>query len=291
MSASGARRIAADALDAYRGVRRAVLGFTAPLFRDWLAQESARIADWPRFTGSNVFYHSWRPGFFGEPQLYPDDEQPELDAITLRAMVDFPAIQNPFELRQWLSIVEAARPRTVVEIGTGAGGMFYALAQLAHADATLVSIDLPGGGYGGGHSNVIDPVLRSFGGARQRIELIRDRSFHYSTRRDLERILDGKAIDLLFIDGDHSYGGVRADFEMYAPLCAPGGVIALHDISVTPENSGRGFDVGIYWQELAATRMSQTILAPDGAVGLLTQAKIPAGERRPMAFGIGVLRA
>jgi predicted O-methyltransferase YrrM len=289
VSASPARQIAAEALDAYRGVRRAVLRFTGPIFRAWLEKQMPDLGEWPAFTSKQVHFHSWRPGFFAEPQSWPV-EAPDLDAITLRAMVDFPAIQNPLELRQWLARVAAARPRTVVEIGTGAGGMFYALAQLAHEQATLVSIDVPGGGYGGGHSTVIDPVLRAFAGPEQRIEIIRDRSFHYSTRSDLMRILDGKAIDLLFIDGDHSYGGVRADFEMYAPLCAPDGIIALHDICVTPENSGRGFDVGIYWRELAATRAAETIVASDAVPGLITQATIPAAERRAMAFGIGILR-
>jgi hypothetical protein len=32
-------------------------------------------------------------------------------------------------------------------------------------------------------------------------------------------------IDLLFIDADHSYDGVARDYEMYAPLFGPGGLI------------------------------------------------------------------
>lgn len=36
-------------------------------------------------------------------------------------------------------------------------------------------------------------------------------------------------VDFVFIDGDHSYDGLRADWEGWAPLVAPGGVVALHD--------------------------------------------------------------
>jgi predicted O-methyltransferase YrrM len=36
-------------------------------------------------------------------------------------------------------------------------------------------------------------------------------------------------IDFVFIDGDHSYEGLRADWEGWSPLVAPGGVVALHD--------------------------------------------------------------
>lgn len=36
-------------------------------------------------------------------------------------------------------------------------------------------------------------------------------------------------IGLLFIDAEHAYETVRADFEAWSPKVAPGGVIALHD--------------------------------------------------------------
>jgi predicted O-methyltransferase YrrM len=38
-------------------------------------------------------------------------------------------------------------------------------------------------------------------------------------------------VDVLFIDGDHSYDGCRQDWEMYSPLVRPGGVVAFHDIN------------------------------------------------------------
>lgn len=38
-----------------------------------------------------------------------------------------------------------------------------------------------------------------------------------------------KPIDVLFIDGDHSYEGCKADIDKYAPFVKPGGVILFHD--------------------------------------------------------------
>src|SRR5271170_882466 len=37
------------------------------------------------------------------------------------------------------------------------------------------------------------------------------------------------AVDFIFIDGDHSYDGLRQDWEAWSGLVAPGGFIALHD--------------------------------------------------------------
>jgi predicted O-methyltransferase YrrM len=39
------------------------------------------------------------------------------------------------------------------------------------------------------------------------------------------------ALDLLFLDGDHSYDGTRADLVNYAPKLKPGGVLVLHDFN------------------------------------------------------------
>ena len=36
-------------------------------------------------------------------------------------------------------------------------------------------------------------------------------------------------IDLLFIDGDHSYEGVKQDFELYSKILSDNGVIIIHD--------------------------------------------------------------
>ena len=37
------------------------------------------------------------------------------------------------------------------------------------------------------------------------------------------------SIDLLFIDGDHSYRGVKADWDLFSPKLAPWGVAVFHD--------------------------------------------------------------
>lgn len=43
-------------------------------------------------------------------------------------------------------------------------------------------------------------------------------------------------IDVLFIDGDHSYSGVKTDFELYSKLLTKSGVIFIHDTDETYSN-------------------------------------------------------
>lgn len=41
-----------------------------------------------------------------------------------------------------------------------------------------------------------------------------------------------RKIALLFIDADHSYGGVKADFETWFPMVTTGGIVAFHDYAM-----------------------------------------------------------
>jgi hypothetical protein len=49
-----------------------------------------------------------------------------------------------------------------------------------------------------------------------------DAYYDFFVRQDIK-------IDLLFIDGDHSYEGVKKDFKLYSQLLTENGVIVLHD--------------------------------------------------------------
>lgn len=41
-------------------------------------------------------------------------------------------------------------------------------------------------------------------------------------------------VDFLFIDGDHTYEGLRIDWESWRERMAPGGIVCLHDSHPTP---------------------------------------------------------
>jgi predicted O-methyltransferase YrrM len=64
----------------------------------------------------------------------------------------------------------------------------------------------------------------------------------------LKTLLPPTGIDYLFIDGDHTYAGVKQDFEMYSPLVRRGGLVAFHDICV--HTSQEQCEVDRFWREI-----------------------------------------
>lgn len=56
--------------------------------------------------------------------------------------------------------------------------------------------------------------------------------------------------DWIFVDGDHSYEGVKQDFENYAPMLSYRGVMVFHDI--VPHTRHKGIEVWRFWEELKA---------------------------------------
>ena len=133
------------------------------------------------------------------------------------------------EILELLKILEKKKPKIILEIGTANGGTLFLFSRIAPKNATIISIDLPQGKFGGGYPKWKTLLYKSFTKDNQKIYLLREDSHQLSTLEKVKDILKGQKIDFLFIDGDHSYEGVKKDFEMYSNL-VEGGVIALHDI-------------------------------------------------------------
>jgi hypothetical protein len=152
------------------------------------------------------------------------------------------------EIESFATLVQDLKPKTVLEIGTNNGGTLFLFTRLADPEAVVISVDLPGGLYGGGYPDWKTRVYKSFPQPNQSIHLIRADSHTQETLERVKSILGERKIDLLFIDADHTYEGVKRDFELYSPLVGPGGIIAFHDIVPLPLSYGCGVD--IFWNEI-----------------------------------------
>lgn len=93
---------------------------------------------------------------------------------------------------------------------------------------------MPGGPFGGGYPKWKAHFTSLLRDILLKIFLIRADSHDIRTLDVVKRILGGHKLDFLFIDGDHTYEGVKKDFEMYSPLVRKGGLIAFHDIVPGP---------------------------------------------------------
>lgn len=61
-------------------------------------------------------------------------------------------------------------------------------------------------------------------------------------------------IDFVFIDGDHSWEGIKTDWEIVSPRIARGGVVCLHDSFVPPAEP---------WKHLPSVDFFHTVIGLD----------------------------
>jgi len=177
--------------------------------------------------------------------------------------------QKPEEIAWLFERVREAQPRTVLEIGLDRGGTFFLWSRASADDAHLIAIDTSPPGFLGEWSP-FPLVRRSFARSRQRITLLMGCDSHATRTYDRVRdMTSGRALDFLFIDGDHTYEGVSMDFDTYSGLVRPGGLVAFHDVSQssTPYTDG----VARFWREFVQQHETEECVA--------------GGER---GFGIGV---
>jgi predicted O-methyltransferase YrrM len=177
------------------------------------------------------------------------------------------------ELTEFSRAARDLRPRRVLEVGTAQGGVFWLLCRLARQDATLISVDLPSDNrYSGGTAKVPDLAAMKLSG--QTVHAVLGDSHAQEVLDKVKALLKGDPLDLLFIDGDHTYEGVKSDYEMYGPLVRPGGLIGFHDIVDT---RWEACQVNLLWAELASAqrlcprRIVGHVKSDFGGIGMLRQ--------------------
>jgi len=83
----------------------------------------------------------------------------------------------------------------------------------------------------------------------------------------------GGRIEFVFLDGDHSYDGLRRDWDGWVPLMAPGGIVALHDSRST---AARRID------DAGSVRFTGDVIRRDARFSVVDeQDSLTVLERRP----------
>lgn len=131
--------------------------------------------------------------------------------------------QIPSEILGLAKMVEALKPKRILEIGTFRGGTLFIWTSLA--EQKVVSCDLQ-------DMSLQQELYTRFPAPNSDCEvvLLSGDSHTPEFKARVEAKLGGKQVDFLFIDGDHTEQGVEADYRDYHHLVRPGGLIAFHDI-------------------------------------------------------------
>ncbi|MCW4025664.1 MAG: class I SAM-dependent methyltransferase [Candidatus Bathyarchaeota archaeon] len=192
--------------------------------------------------------------------------------FTRYILLNIAPLQIKKEFASLLKILEKNKPQYVLELGTARGGALFLLARIAKPNATIISVDLPQGEYGGvWYPNWKMMLYRSFAIDQQKLYLVRKDSHARSTVDLIKTLLNQQKLDFIFIDADHTYEGVKNDFYAYSPLVRKGGLIAFHDICAGPQELVGG--VSKFWNEIKPIYKHQEIVASSNQKG----------------FGIGII--
>jgi Methyltransferase domain len=167
--------------------------------------------------------------------------------------LEYPARVVPFA--SWLGhtpfalwLIGALKPRMVVELGVHTGNSYCAFLQAVHAlglDTRCFGIDhWRGDAHAGHYGDEVYQELQAYHDPRYG-------TFSTLLRTSFEEALpyfSEGSVDLLHIDGFHTYEAVSADFKSWLPKISSRGVALFHDINVRE----RGFGIWQFWEELTS---------------------------------------
>lgn len=161
-------------------------------------------------------------------------------------------------------LLATTRPDTLVELGTHKGDSYMAFCQAVSRFGLSTRCcavdhwqgDQTTGEYDEGVYDdlkvVHDPAYSSF-----------SRLLKTTFTAALSEFPDG-SVDILHIDGTHTYEAVQADFRSWLPKLSRRGVVLLHDVVAYLE----GFGVWRLWEELSADYPS-LLFAHSAGLGVL----------------------
>ncbi|HMO85090.1 MAG TPA: class I SAM-dependent methyltransferase [Lacipirellulaceae bacterium] len=167
--------------------------------------------------------------------------------------------------------------KRLVEIGVFNGVTTLLLRQAMHPDGVLWAIDpFPPGRLGFNIDELISrsQVAKSANGT---VELIKTTGAAAATWYADRKL---PAVDFMFVDGDHSWAGIDADWRGWRPLIGVGGLIALHD-----SRSWSGREV-----TLDSARYTAEVIRQDGEFEVIDEVESVTVLRRRNGVGQSCVR-
>ena len=173
----------------------------------------------------------------------------------------------------WL--VQEVAPAVFVELGTHSGNSYFSFCQAvakAGISTKCYAVDTWQGDEHAGQYN--EEVFAKVNAYHQEHYAGFSRLLRMTFDDALTYFGDG-SINLLHIDGLHTYEAVRHDFEAWLPKLAPGAVVLFHDTNVRERN----FGVWKLWQELQADYPDNLEFVHSHGLGVLQLNNTPDDKR------------
>lgn len=134
-----------------------------------------------------------------------------------------PRAMTEFELALVRHVVSTQPAKNVyLEIGAAEGGSLLFFGKLMDPGALLLSVDKA-------RNPRLDKAAADLTASAYEVRLITGDSRSPKLLAQTKQMLGGRPVDVLFIDGDHSYFGCASDAHNYAPLVRSEGLIIFHD--------------------------------------------------------------
>ena len=143
-------------------------------------------------------------------------------------------------------IIQKLRPSTFVELGTHTGNSYFSFCQSIqenNIDSKAYAVDTWEGDDHAGYYD--ESVFRDVHQINQSYSAFS--TLLRTTFDSASEYFEERSVDLLHIDGLHTYKAVKHDFETWLPKMSDTGVVLFHDTNV------RRDDFGVYrlWSELS----------------------------------------
>lgn len=170
------------------------------------------------------------------------------------------------------ALIRQQKSKNLLCIGSRYGYIPAVMAQ-ACKDNALGKVDFVDAGYGENDENHWTGVAywKSEEGKNCFKDFALDKHIRLfvETTRDFYKKHSKKHYDYIYIDGDHSYQGVKFDFETFWPLLKPGGFCVFHDVSVRGKLAEGEYGVNKLWKEIKKKHPHISIDYSPSGLGIL----------------------